>query len=241
MNKKFYFILSLFALSIMAGAVFAEPKLTVPETEFDFGYVPQHAMVSHTYWLHSTGTETLKIVNVKPGCGCTKAPLQKSELAVGDSTDLEVIFSTKTFRGRQSKRTSITTNAELDPQQIKFTADVVVNPDEMYPIKISPYKFDISQFGEKERTNLEFNITNVSEDDLKIELIDIDTKMFKIKLPDNIKAGQSEKGTIEISDQYVDGEFEKSLTIELNDNDKSRFTIPIKRTVRVLGLEEGND
>lgn len=241
MKKKFYFILSLIALSITAGAVSAGPKLTIPETEFDFGYVPQHARVSHTYWLHSTGTDTIEIANVKPGCGCTKAPLQKSELAAGDSTALEVIFSTKTFRGPHSKWTVITSNAESSPQQVTFSANIVTNPDETYPIKISPYKFDISQFGEKERTELEFNIANVSEDDLQIRLIDINTKMFRVKLPDKIKAGQSEKGTIEISDQYVDEEFEKSLTIELSDNNKSRFTIPIKRTVRVLGLEEGNE
>lgn len=45
----------------------AEPKLTIPETVFDFGFVPQNAKVSHIFWMHSTGTDSLKIVKVSPG------------------------------------------------------------------------------------------------------------------------------------------------------------------------------
>lgn len=43
------------------------PRLAIPETEFDFGYVPQKAKISHDFWLHSTGTDTLRIVKVSPG------------------------------------------------------------------------------------------------------------------------------------------------------------------------------
>ena len=52
---------------ICAAAVVAAPRLTIPETEFDFGFVPQNAKISHVFWLHSSGTDTLKIVQVNPG------------------------------------------------------------------------------------------------------------------------------------------------------------------------------
>lgn len=45
----------------------AAPRLIIPETEFDFGFVPQNAKVSHVFWLYSAGTDTLKIVKVNPG------------------------------------------------------------------------------------------------------------------------------------------------------------------------------
>ncbi len=45
----------------------AEPKLTIPDSIFDFGFVPQNAKISHDFWLHSTGTDSLKIVKVSPG------------------------------------------------------------------------------------------------------------------------------------------------------------------------------
>lgn len=45
----------------------AAPRLDIPQPEFDFGYVPQNAKISHVFWLHSAGTDTLKIVKVNPG------------------------------------------------------------------------------------------------------------------------------------------------------------------------------
>ena len=47
--------------------VFAGPNLTIPEPEFDFGYVPQQAKISHDFWLYSTGDSTLVIEKVVPG------------------------------------------------------------------------------------------------------------------------------------------------------------------------------
>ncbi len=49
------------------GNVLADPAMTIPESVFNFGYVPQHSKISHIFWLHSTGTDTLKILKVKPG------------------------------------------------------------------------------------------------------------------------------------------------------------------------------
>nr|MBN2278736.1 DUF1573 domain-containing protein [candidate division Zixibacteria bacterium] len=225
---------------LMSGAVMAQPKLTIPENHFDFGYVPQHAAISHQYQLLSTGTDTLKILSLKPGCGCTKAPLQKSKLAPGDSTNLEVIFSTRSYSGPQKKRPSLTTNMGPDAVNVVFTAEVIINPEETTPIKIAPYKFDISQFDDKERKSLDFTITNVSDEPLEVKLVDIAPGMFKVDLPKKIGPGESKKGEIEILKAYIDQEFEKSMTIELNDRVKSRFTIPIKRSIRQLSSQTEN-
>lgn len=61
--------LALFAICflLLPGMVDAQPKLTIPDSIFDFGFVPQNSEISHIFWLHSTGTETLKILSVKPG------------------------------------------------------------------------------------------------------------------------------------------------------------------------------
>jgi hypothetical protein len=59
--------------------------------------------------------------------------------------------------------------------------------------------------------------------------------MFRLKLPKKVNAGSTEKGKIEILKDYLPQEFEKSITIELNDKALSRFTIPVKRQIRVLG------
>ncbi len=55
-------IITIFQVSAIAG-----PKLTMKEPEFNFGYVPQAAKISHDFWLYSTGDSTLRIIKVDPG------------------------------------------------------------------------------------------------------------------------------------------------------------------------------
>lgn len=65
MNRR---LLSLMLGSaLLAGQAFAAPRLTIPETEFNFGFVPQNSTISHVFWLKSTGDDSLKIISVKPG------------------------------------------------------------------------------------------------------------------------------------------------------------------------------
>lgn len=44
-----------------------QPRLEVPEVSFNFGYVPQGASISHTFWLRNVGGDTLRITDVRPG------------------------------------------------------------------------------------------------------------------------------------------------------------------------------
>ncbi len=53
--------------ALMTGMALAAPRLTIPEGEFDFGFVPQNSEIAHVFWLHSTGEDSLKIVQVTPG------------------------------------------------------------------------------------------------------------------------------------------------------------------------------
>ena len=86
----------LFLVPLMfTGSSSGAANLVIEEAEFDFGYVPQNSKVSHLFFLHNGGEDPLVIERVVPGCGCTRAPLKKSELAPGETTELEIIFSTK--------------------------------------------------------------------------------------------------------------------------------------------------
>ncbi len=49
------------------GISYAAPKILVPETAWDFGHVPQNSNLRHDYWIKNIGTDTLKIIKVKPG------------------------------------------------------------------------------------------------------------------------------------------------------------------------------
>lgn len=59
-------LVMIFALGLFSLAQ-GEPSLTIPNSIFDFGFVPQHSKISHIFWLHSTGTDSLVIKKVSPG------------------------------------------------------------------------------------------------------------------------------------------------------------------------------
>jgi hypothetical protein len=159
--------------------------------------------------------------------------LQKSELAVGDSTQLEIIFSTKQYRNQVSKSPMISTNEGPPARKVTIKASIVQNPESTYPIVISPFRIDVSKFGDiEDRTETKFNIANVSKEDLEISLVAKPDGVFEVDLPKMVKAGQAVDGTIKVDDEYLDQEFERSLTLELNDTNNTRFTIPVRRMIR---------
>lgn len=60
-------LLVLLLVVMVAGLAQAAPHLTIRDATFDFGFVPQHSKISHTFWLLSTGDDTLKITKIVPG------------------------------------------------------------------------------------------------------------------------------------------------------------------------------
>lgn len=67
MRPRSIFTAAAFGATLLAGMALAAPRLTIPEGEFDFGFVPQNSEVAHVFWLHSTGEDSLRIVQVTPG------------------------------------------------------------------------------------------------------------------------------------------------------------------------------
>ncbi|SYZ73482.1 conserved exported hypothetical protein [Candidatus Zixiibacteriota bacterium] len=211
----------------------ASPRLVIPDSTFNFGFVPRNARVSHIFWLHSLGVDTLKILKVDPGCGCTRAPLGKSELAPGDSTALEIIFSTGYYSGWLTKHPGLLTNEGSDVRLLDFAANIVVKPDSTSPVIFEPYKFELPPFENKTRPSLNFAVRNVSGQPLEMTLVDFPPGMFKINYPKKIKPGESAAGKIEITKNFDGKDFAKSITFQMNDKEKTRFTIPVTGAIRV--------
>ncbi|MGB5106743.1 MAG: DUF1573 domain-containing protein, partial [Candidatus Zixiibacteriota bacterium] len=131
------FALLFLALLTAASTVFAQPaKGPQPRIEIDhdyyyFGYMPFNAIVQHKYWIRNKGADTLQIIKVKPGCGCTAAPISKEHVAPGDSAELKVIFDSKNMIGKMVKEVEIFSN---DPNRqaisVKFFA--LVNQEHQF-------------------------------------------------------------------------------------------------------------
>jgi len=220
---------------MVAGVAWAAPRLVIPETTFNFGFVPQNSKLSHVFLLESRGEDSLHILKVVPGCGCTQAPLEKSALAAGESTRLEVIFDTRHYTGKVTKRPTIQTNEGPPDKFVQFDCEVMSRPDSTYPVVITPYKLDISQFGEKVRDQMKFKIANLSEEALTVTACSVPDDFVTLTLPSSVPPSGSAEGTIKLKSDVLKKQFEKSITIQLGDAKNTRFTIPVKRSLRLPG------
>jgi hypothetical protein len=134
--------------------------------------------------------------------------------------------------GAVSKSPHITTNEGPPDKNVRIMADVVARPDSTFPIVIKPYKLDLTQFGEKVRSEIKFTIQNVSDKPLQTTIISAPNELMDVKLPKSIPAGKTGEGVVTLKKTAFDKAFEKCVTIQLNDEKSTRFSIPIKRTVR---------
>ena len=94
--------------------------LTLKETEYDFGKIPQGRPVTHIFEVVNNGKDSLKINNVQASCGCTtpdwdrnkvQAPKEKTFITVGYNAASEGTFTkiiTITYNGSETKQMTIT-------------------------------------------------------------------------------------------------------------------------------------
>jgi PBP1b-binding outer membrane lipoprotein LpoB len=85
-------------------------KITLVETDFNFGSVTEGDVVKHTYKFKNVGNQTLLITDIRTTCGCTVPTWNKSPIAAGASDQVEVKFDTKGKENEQVKKITIIAN-----------------------------------------------------------------------------------------------------------------------------------
>jgi hypothetical protein len=161
--------------------------------------------------------------------------LENKEIAVGDSTRLEIIFSTKKYNKQMTKSPRIQTNEGPPDKRVQIITNVVARPDSTYPLILKPYKLDLTQFGEKVRDEIEFKMTNISDEDIKIDMVSTYFELFDVELPESIGPGETKTCKLKLNPDALDKKFEKSFTFKLLDQNLSRYTVPVKRSIRGVG------
>lgn len=116
-----------------AGTVTAEPASNMPlttvaftEENHNFGEIPDGDKVSHTFKFKNTGSNPLKIENVKPSCGCTTPDWSRDDVAPGAEGFVTVEFDSKGKTGVQKKSVTVTfANTDPKTKLLNFSAEVV--------------------------------------------------------------------------------------------------------------------
>ena len=215
---------------MLSVSVFAEKRVTVSESSFNFGKVIQHVTITHDFWLKAVGDEPVRITKVLPGCGCTQIPLIDSVIAPGDSTCLRIILDTQSFRGRINKYPSFITDADTAKFKLKLFAEIDTEPTTSHPLRLAPFELDVSQFSKKSRRRGSLLISNHSQQDFTITPIDTTGRSFAVRLPKTIPAGDTTEVFVMVHKDAVETDFKESITFEaVGETIRQRYTIPVIR------------
>lgn len=239
MLRKRHLVLLLLLLGVVVAQ--AEPKLVVTETEFNYGKVAQQSELYHGFWLKSVGDDTVRIVEVFPGCGCTQIPLPDSTLAPGDSLKLQIILNTQRFFGFVTKKPYIEINRSEDKLvHFHIYAQVLPDPATDSPLVLDPPRLDVSQFTVKPRRRSTLSITNKTDETFKLALVDVSTSKLKVELPDKVGPHETVKARVTVDKDSMEESFTRSFTFEATSSkQRVRHSVAVYRLYRPR--ESGSD
>ncbi|MGE5692640.1 MAG: DUF1573 domain-containing protein [Candidatus Zixiibacteriota bacterium] len=231
--KRVFFTVSVLALVFGVAASQEEPqqnikagRLEVSQKKWDFGFIPRGAKVTHNYILKNVGTDTLKITNVRKSCGCTAAPLRKTVLPPGDTTQLEVTFSSGSYQGPVSKAVYVESNDPIEPfMDITFQANVSV-PSKLLAFDPFFIKFDTIRHLPVRVT---IKVLNVDSQTVSFSIAEQPMSYINLKArKKKLSPGKEAEIEVVLDKAPPAGEFGTSFTVVCDDQQKSRFSIPIQ-------------
>jgi hypothetical protein len=163
--------------------------------------------------------------------------LDKKELAVGDSTRVELIFSTGHYSSSVRKSARIMCNSAGTIPRLTVAADVRKNMDSLETYTVEPYKIDLDldrPEDQKHEWEYEFVLKNLSDTELSFTIISKPDGYCEIDFPEGkgIKPGKDKKFKIKFEKDIADDIFAKSFTIEASDEKQTRMTIPFVKSMR---------
>lgn len=165
----------------------------------------------------------------------------KSELAVGDSTWIELIYTAGTNKSTINKSAKVTTNDTIvGGVNISFKVDVAEPTDTSLKLVANPFELNFGPIEKKRRPKLETEIVNKSNENMELSVVAFPPDYFKkVELADtDLKPGDDTKLKVELTKEREAEQFRKTITIEgrVGENKaKFRLTIPVVKGIEVEG------
>jgi hypothetical protein len=155
--------------------------------------------------------------------------LTKTELAVGDSTWIELIYTMGPHGGEVRKSATVTTNDTTTGNiNISFQGKGWSPSDTTIKLGVNPEVLDFGPLGKKLRMELETKITNLSQEQMQLAIVGSPPEFFeKVELSkDKIKPKKTAKLEVRLKKESEDQRFQESITLEAKGKSTTyRFTL----------------
>jgi hypothetical protein len=191
--------MSLFMLSIASNVLYpayalASPRITFPDTAFDFGQIYQNKVVNHVFTFKNTGDEVLNINEVKTSCGCTAAVTSNKTIKPGESGQIKITFNSAHRKDKQTKAIYVRSN-DPDKPFIQLTIEALVKVD----LDAVPSNVFFNQVKPDQVATQEVVLKNIGQETISIlsietaqsSAISVKTSPEQTKLPLSLKQNES--------------------------------------------------
>jgi hypothetical protein len=213
------------------------PRAEAQETTFNFDRMERSTSMKHAFQIRNVGDAPLNLEVASTTCKCTVGDLEKSDLAPGETTEVELEWTAKTNAGPFRHGATIGTNDPLN-SRIEFTVEgEVVESTSLQPPELlfgtvskngskTATIYLVSNLQEKaEITKYEFSDPEVAKH-IKLEI----TPVEKSALP-SPTALSGAKVTASYEPGKSLGPFFTWLTLETNLEKAQKLTVPVAGTV----------
>jgi len=209
-----------------SATAWAQPKVSFPDSPWDFGEVLQQEKVSHQFEVMNDGRDTLFISRVKPSCGCTTAPLTRDVVAPGESVWIDVTFNSKKFSGAVNKTITVFSNDPSSPQaKITFLANVATARSRIVVVQEPA---DLGNLVPNKSGQAAIMLANVSDEPYRVRLTSYPTSWLEPAWTEKVvDPGDTLDLSIGTSGVPPLGKFESSITFEIEGRETSRMSLPL--------------
>jgi len=109
------------------------PDIRFEKKTYDFGDLQQGDKAEYTYEFRNGGNDTLRITQVRKGCGCQSAEATRNVIPPGEKGGIKVIFNSRGYSGTITKTVYVHSN---DPEEERVAlvmkgsviVDLIVKP-----------------------------------------------------------------------------------------------------------------
>jgi hypothetical protein len=203
------------------------PKLefigNITNDTYDWGTVtPKDSPLHTSVVLKNTGKSKLIITEVKPGCGCTNAPLSKDTLAPSDTASLAITLNVGGNSGRITKQIAISSNDPASPKKYLYLAANIIHPIQLSPSQY--FTFNNLFINTKDTATL--SIKNNTQQDITFSdfVVTPATASVSVTKPFTLKPTEEKQVTAIVLGEKI-GSYQMSYSMKTTHPDYQNFSI----------------
>lgn len=116
---------AMYAALLLAAPVAAQQGIAqFEERMHNFGVVDEGVDASHTFTFRNTGDAPIRLVQVRPSCGCTTPEWTQDAVAPGETGNVTAVYHSMGRPGPFNKSVAVFTDGEPEVLQLWISGDV---------------------------------------------------------------------------------------------------------------------